>query len=90
MQDEVIAVSKKVVVRVEDLVKWTCLEPPHWRCSSPNVNGPQKSDESQDASSPQEGKSEGDGGELLMKYLELCAFFKGRKDSLYSKIQMQF
>lgn len=80
-EDEVIAVSKKVVVRVEDLVKWTCLEPPHWRCSSPNVNGPQKSDESQDASSPQEGKSEGDGDESpvqhkvkVLSYPQYCRF----------------
>jgi len=57
-QDEVIAVSKKIVVRVEDLVKWTCQEPPQWKHSSPDIPG---SDGSQDASSPQEGKTEGDG-----------------------------
>ncbi|XP_056302214.1 AT-rich interactive domain-containing protein 5B [Danio aesculapii] len=80
-EDEVIAVSKKVVVRVEDLVKWTCQEPPHWRCSSSNVNGPQKSDESQDASSPQEGKPEVDGDESpvqhmvkVLSYPQYCRF----------------
>ncbi|KAJ7997052.1 hypothetical protein DPEC_G00224920 [Dallia pectoralis] len=30
-EDEVLAVSKKIVVRVEDLVKWTCHEPPGWK-----------------------------------------------------------
>lgn len=80
-EDEVIAVSKKVVVRVEDLVKWTCQEPPNWRCSSSNVNEPQKSDESQDASSPQEGKSEGNGDESpvqhkvkVLSYPQYCRF----------------
>ena len=33
-QDEVLAVSKKVVVRVEDLVNWTCSEPPVWTSRS--------------------------------------------------------
>ncbi|TSP68525.1 AT-rich interactive domain-containing protein 5B [Bagarius yarrelli] len=34
-EDEVIGVSKKVVVRVEHLVKWTCLELPEWK-QNPN------------------------------------------------------
>uniref|UniRef100_A0A8C7N4R1 Zgc:77151 n=1 Tax=Oncorhynchus kisutch TaxID=8019 RepID=A0A8C7N4R1_ONCKI len=38
-EDEVLAVSKKIVVRVEDLVRWTCPEPPGWK------GGSQKSSE---------------------------------------------
>lgn len=60
-QDEVLAVSKKIVVRVEDLVKWTCQEPPQWKRSSQNIHGPLMSDGSQDASYPQEGKTESEG-----------------------------
>ncbi|XP_051537165.1 AT-rich interactive domain-containing protein 5B-like [Myxocyprinus asiaticus] len=56
-EDEVLAVSRKIVVRVEDLVKWTCQEPLQWKRSSQNVHGPQKTD-SQDAIYPQGGKSE--------------------------------
>ncbi|KAK2828042.1 hypothetical protein Q5P01_019076 [Channa striata] len=32
-EDEVVAVSRKMVVRVEDLVKWSCVEPAGWRSS---------------------------------------------------------
>ncbi|XP_041948514.1 nuclear receptor coactivator 6 isoform X1 [Alosa sapidissima] len=30
-EDEVLAVSKRIVLRVEDLAKWACAEPPVWR-----------------------------------------------------------
>ncbi|XP_041749915.1 AT-rich interactive domain-containing protein 5B-like isoform X1 [Coregonus clupeaformis] len=33
-EDEVLAVSKKIVVRVEDLVRWTCSEPTGWKGGS--------------------------------------------------------
>ncbi|XP_071030929.1 AT-rich interactive domain-containing protein 5B-like [Oncorhynchus clarkii lewisi] len=33
-EDEVLAVSKKIVVRVEDLVRWTCPEPQGWKGGS--------------------------------------------------------
>lgn len=36
-QDEVIGVSKKVVVRVEHLVKWTCPEPPQWKRNTAKI-----------------------------------------------------
>lgn len=36
-QDEVIGVSKKVVVRVEHLVKWTCPEPPQWKQNAAKI-----------------------------------------------------
>ncbi len=61
LQDEVLAVSKKIVVRVEDLVKWTCQEPPQWKRSSQNILGSQNFDGSQDASYPQEGKTKSEG-----------------------------
>ncbi|XP_028277077.1 uncharacterized protein LOC114445938 [Parambassis ranga] len=32
-EDEVLAVSRKMVVRVEDLVRWSCAEPSGWRSS---------------------------------------------------------
>ncbi|XP_026855876.2 AT-rich interactive domain-containing protein 5B [Electrophorus electricus] len=35
-EDEVLAVSKKVVLRVEDLVNWTCTESPQWKHSCLN------------------------------------------------------
>lgn len=57
-EDEVLAVSKKIVVRVEDLVKWTCREPPRWKCGSQNIHGSHKPDWSQEATSPQQGKTE--------------------------------
>ncbi|XP_077052921.1 uncharacterized protein LOC143702885 isoform X1 [Siphateles boraxobius] len=81
-EDEVLAVSKKIVVRVEDLVKWTCQEPPQWKHSSPNVHGPLTgSDGSHDASSPQEGKTESDDESLevqqkvkVLSYPQYCRF----------------
>ncbi|XP_018583922.2 AT-rich interactive domain-containing protein 5B [Scleropages formosus] len=30
-EDEVLAVSKKIVIRIEDLVKWACPEPASWK-----------------------------------------------------------
>ncbi|KAF4077626.1 hypothetical protein AMELA_G00210130 [Ameiurus melas] len=37
-EDEVIGVSKKVVVRVEHLVKWTCPEPPQWKRNTKKIH----------------------------------------------------
>ncbi|KAM9451027.1 uncharacterized protein Hap1MRO34_021422 [Clarias gariepinus] len=36
-EDEVIGVSKKVVVRVDNLVKWTCSEPPEWKQNATKI-----------------------------------------------------
>lgn len=52
MQDEVLAVSRKMVVRVEDLVRWSCGQPTDW-CGSqkgaPHVtNGLHKSQQGSD------------------------------------------
>ncbi|KTF87545.1 hypothetical protein cypCar_00011165 [Cyprinus carpio] len=78
-EDEVLAVSKKIVVRVEDLVKWTCQEPPQWKHSSQNIHGSQKSDGSQDASYLQEGKSKSEDEVLhqkvkVLSYPQYCRF----------------
>lgn len=78
-EDEVLAVSKKVVVRVEDLVKWTCQEPPQWKNSSQNIHGSVKSDGSQDATYPQEGKTNREDDTLQQKvkvlsYPQYCRF----------------
>ncbi|XP_051961006.1 uncharacterized protein LOC127628260 [Xyrauchen texanus] len=46
-EDEVVAVSRKIVVKVEDLIKWTCQEPPQWKRSSQNIYGSRNSADSQ-------------------------------------------
>lgn len=41
-EDEVLAVSRKMVIRVEDLVRWSCGEPAGWSSSStkpPSISG---------------------------------------------------
>uniref|UniRef100_A0A8C1XEK8 Zgc:77151 n=2 Tax=Cyprinus carpio TaxID=7962 RepID=A0A8C1XEK8_CYPCA len=80
-EDEVLAVSKKIVVRVEDLVKWTCQEPPQWKHSSQNIHGSQMSDGSQDATYPQEGKTKREDEPLVLQqkvkvlsYPQYCRF----------------
>ncbi|TRY91866.1 hypothetical protein DNTS_017709, partial [Danionella cerebrum] len=80
MLDEVLAVSKKIVLRVEDLVKWTCSEPPQWRGSCQNVNDePLKSEESQDDSPKNEqtekdGESEVQHNVKVLSYPQYCRF----------------
>ncbi|XP_058614940.1 AT-rich interactive domain-containing protein 5B isoform X2 [Onychostoma macrolepis] len=80
-EDEVLAVSKKIVVRVEDLVKWTCQEPPQWKHSRQNIHGSQKYDGSQDASYPPEGKTKSEDEPLVLQqnvkvlsYPQYCRF----------------
>uniref|UniRef100_A0A4W5NI04 Zgc:77151 n=1 Tax=Hucho hucho TaxID=62062 RepID=A0A4W5NI04_9TELE len=79
-EDEVLAVSKKIVVRVEDLVRWTCPEPPGWKGGSQKssetnshhkptpiiTNGPQ-------ASLKEKGESEHLGVKVL-SYPQYCRF----------------
>ncbi|XP_072517881.1 uncharacterized protein [Salminus brasiliensis] len=55
-EDEVLGLSKKIVIRVEDLVNWTCLEPPQWKHSCPKSNGLHIPDSP--PSEPQEVKTE--------------------------------
>ncbi|XP_076836323.1 uncharacterized protein LOC143481971 isoform X2 [Brachyhypopomus gauderio] len=57
-EDEVLAVSKKIVVRVEDLINWTCAEPPKWKCSRLKTNGLHIPDTPTHATDTQEVKTE--------------------------------
>lgn len=58
-QDEVLAVSRKMVVRVEDLVRWSCVQPSCWsrrgKAASCGTNGIRRSPQAEDSG----------GGELL-------------------------
>lgn len=68
-QDEVIGVSKKAVVRVEHLVKWTCPEPPQWKQNTTNITDLRVLNGSSCLTDPQEVKTKGDlqgcNGELV-------------------------
>ncbi|XP_029704247.1 uncharacterized protein isoform X2 [Takifugu rubripes] len=59
-EDEVLAVSRKMVVRVEDLVRWSCVQPSCWsrrvKAASCGTNGIRRSPQAEDS---------GGGGELL-------------------------
>lgn len=51
-QDEVLAVCKKMVVRVEDLMRWSCVQPSCWSsctkaasCGTNGVHRPQQQEE---------------------------------------------
>lgn len=53
-QDEVLAVSRKMVVRVEDLVQWSCAQPAGWSSLKPascGTNGIHKPLQSSDSNS---------------------------------------
>lgn len=60
-QDEVVAVSRKMVVRVEDLVRWTCVQPSCWsrrvKAAACGTNGVRRPPRAEDGG--------GGGGELL-------------------------
>ncbi|XP_030649607.1 AT-rich interactive domain-containing protein 5B [Chanos chanos] len=90
-EDEVVAVSKKIVVRVEDLVKWTCPEPPHWKGGCQKSNGLHKSDGLSTGTEPLETKSEGKYGAhveqqrvRVLSYPQYCRF-----RSLQKRVQDQ-
>lgn len=59
-QDEVIGVSKKVVVRVEHLVKWTCPEQSQWKHNTVNITDPRVLNGSSCLTDPQEVKTKGE------------------------------
>ncbi|XP_066502206.1 AT-rich interactive domain-containing protein 5B [Hoplias malabaricus] len=86
-EDEVLGLAKKIVVRVEDLVNWTCVEPPQWKRSSPKSNGFHVTDSS--PSEPKEVKDE-DGSVStpervkVLSYPQYCRF-----RSLQKRIQDQ-
>ncbi|XP_041863989.1 AT-rich interactive domain-containing protein 5B isoform X2 [Melanotaenia boesemani] len=78
-EDEVLAVSRKMVVRVEDLVQWSCVEPAGWSCStkppSGGTNGihkpPQSSELLKDKA--EDGVAECQGVKVL-SYPQYCRF----------------
>ncbi|KAG9265907.1 AT-rich interactive domain-containing protein 5B-like [Astyanax mexicanus] len=55
-EDEVLGLARKVIIRVEDLVNWTCLETPLWKGSCQKSNGNHIPD--RPLSEPQEVKTE--------------------------------
>ncbi|KAL7389868.1 hypothetical protein ABVT39_011281 [Epinephelus coioides] len=60
-EDEVLAVSRKMVVRVEDLVRWACAEPADWSSSKlppSGINGLHKPLQSSDGNSSNDKSSE--------------------------------
>ncbi|KAI1903569.1 hypothetical protein AGOR_G00028530 [Albula goreensis] len=81
-EDEVLAVSKKIVVRVEDLVKWTCMEPSGWRKSGQKANGTNglhRPSEALMASEPAEQKPVGGGNDerqrvKVLSYPQYCRY----------------
>lgn len=60
-EDEVLAVSRKMVVRVEDLVRWACAEPADWSSTKlppSGINGLHKPLQSSDGNSGNDKSSE--------------------------------
>ncbi|MGH0139886.1 UNVERIFIED_CONTAM: hypothetical protein FKN15_076423 [Acipenser sinensis] len=77
-EDEVLAVSKKIVIRVEDLVKWACPEPSGWKRSvrkdgAPDSIGILLSDQPQGASVQSKDSAQGVSVKVL-SYLQYCRF----------------
>ncbi|MGH0141601.1 UNVERIFIED_CONTAM: hypothetical protein FKN15_073904 [Acipenser sinensis] len=77
-EDEVLAVSKKIVIRVEDLVKWACPEPSGWKRSARKDGAPDSigillSDQPQGASVQSEDSAQGVRVKVL-SYLQYCRF----------------
>ncbi|MBN3280888.1 ARI5B protein, partial [Polyodon spathula] len=77
-EDEVLAVSKKIVIRVEDLVKWACQEPSGWKRSTrenstPNSIGILLSGQPQGASVQSADTAQGVSVKVL-SYLQYCRF----------------
>ncbi|XP_062868197.1 AT-rich interactive domain-containing protein 5B [Trichomycterus rosablanca] len=80
-EDEVVGVSKKVVVRVENLVKWTCPEPPKWKGGSLKSRDPPITDSSLCVSATEDLKTKGkyDTSEVqqrvkVLSYPQYCRF----------------
>ncbi|XP_063059192.1 mucin-5AC isoform X2 [Engraulis encrasicolus] len=79
-EDEVIAVSKRIVVRVDDLAKWACTEPPLWR--SGRVNGSHQLGTTSPSSDAEQSKenTQGDGvGVRVLSYPQYCRYRSLRK-----------
>ncbi|XP_060746947.1 AT-rich interactive domain-containing protein 5B [Tachysurus vachellii] len=79
-EDEVIGVSKKVVVRVEHLVKWTCPEQSQWKHhNTVNVTDPRVLNGSSCLTDPQEVKTKDDVSGVqhrvkVLSYPQYCRF----------------
>ncbi|KAI5096884.1 hypothetical protein C0J45_13778 [Silurus meridionalis] len=88
-EDEVISVSKKVVVRVEHLVKWTCPEPPHWKQNATKIDDLHLFSDSACKTDQQEVKSKDDtlGVQHRVKVLSYPQYCRFR--SLQKRIQSQ-
>uniref|UniRef100_A0A3B4WI85 BAH domain-containing protein n=1 Tax=Seriola lalandi dorsalis TaxID=1841481 RepID=A0A3B4WI85_SERLL len=74
-EDEVLAVSRKMVVRVEDLVRWSCARPAGWSSCSKLPPAPPPSDKS---SEPLRDKTENGPlerqGVKVLSYPQYCRF----------------
>uniref|UniRef100_A0A3Q2TG47 Zgc:77151 n=1 Tax=Fundulus heteroclitus TaxID=8078 RepID=A0A3Q2TG47_FUNHE len=81
-EDEVLAVSRKMVVRVEDLVKWSHADPAGWssstECPPVGTNGVHKPPQSSDGSELQKVKTEDDPLQRqtikVLSYPQYCRF----------------
>ncbi|XP_030602916.1 AT-rich interactive domain-containing protein 5B isoform X2 [Archocentrus centrarchus] len=81
-EDEVLAVSRKMVVRVEDLVQWSCAQPAGWSSIPKTVpcgtNGllkpPQSSDGSNGTTDKSDGPVEHHQSVKVISYPQYCRF----------------
>ncbi|MBN3320598.1 ARI5B protein, partial [Atractosteus spatula] len=83
-EDEVLAVSRKIVIRVEDLVKWTCPEPVGWRRTGEKDREPsgvqtEGTPQLLGAGDSSEERSQGEGAEeclrvKVLSYPQYCRF----------------
>ncbi|XP_041720567.1 uncharacterized protein LOC121551950 [Coregonus clupeaformis] len=79
-EDEVLAVSKKIVVRVDDLVRWTCPEPQGWKGGSQKssrTNGHHKATPIITNGDPTPHKEKADSeclGVKVLSYPQYCRF----------------
>ncbi|KAK3524301.1 hypothetical protein QTP70_027032 [Hemibagrus guttatus] len=78
-EDEVIGVSKKALVRVEHLVKWTCPEPPQWKQNTRNITDLHVLNGSSCLTDPQEVKTKDDVSGVqhrvkVLSYPQYCRF----------------
>nr|XP_023700851.1 AT-rich interactive domain-containing protein 5B-like isoform X1 [Paramormyrops kingsleyae] len=80
-EDEVLAVSRKIVIRVEDLVKWACPEPAGWKARgyNPSVrSGLDGGAESSKSLDPQDNKADAESQDQrrvkVLSYPQYCRF----------------
>ncbi|KAL2094706.1 hypothetical protein ACEWY4_009425 [Coilia grayii] len=79
-EDEVIAVSKRIVVRVDDLAKWACTEPPLWRSGRVNGNHQFKTTSSSTDAEQSKENTQGEGVSVrVLSYPQYCRYRSLRK-----------